>query len=113
MHASPVIFSGKTTLAQTAALIKKCDFFVSNDSGLLHVASAIGTPAIGIYGPTNPARTGPYPDSRHLVRKDLDCSPCYSGKPVRCGHLDCIRLVRVEDVIKKIEELFSQHDRQT
>ena len=111
MKNSPLIMTGKTTLAQTAALIKRCKLFVSNDSGLLHVACAVDTPTVGIFGPTNPDRTGPYSDSFTLVRKELSCIPCYTGKTVECDHLDCLRKIPVEEVIEKIKDLLSQNEK--
>jgi len=104
MRNKPLVLTGTTTLAQTAALIKKCRLFLSNDSGLQHVACAVDTPTVSIWGPTNPQRTGPYSDSSIVVRKDLLCSPCYKGKAVQCDHLDCFRLISVEEVFIQIEE---------
>lgn len=100
MSSRPLILTGKTTLAQTAALIKKCQLFISNDSGLLHVACAVKAPTISIFGPTDYNKTGPYSDSSTMIRKDLSCSPCYVGKPVHCSHLDCIHLITANDVIE-------------
>lgn len=99
MQKQPILMAGKTTLAQSAALIKKCKLFISNDSGLLHVACALATPTIiSIFGPTDYRKTGPYSGSSLMIRKDLHCSPCYSGKPIRCPHFDCIHLISVDDV---------------
>ncbi len=71
MQSTPLIMAGKTTLAETAALIEKCRLFFSNDSGLLHVACAVDTPAIGLFGPTSSNRTGPYSGSSSVISKDL------------------------------------------
>ncbi len=109
MTSSPLLMTGKTTLGQTAALIAKCSLFLSNDSGLLHVATAVQTPAIGIYGPTNVARTGPYSDSAVIIRKDLSCSPCYKGKSVRCDHLKCLKSVTVDDVRGEVQKMIDRH----
>jgi len=101
MRSEPIVMSGKTSLAQTAALIEKCRLFISNDSGLLHVSGAVNTPGIGIFGPTNPKRTGPYSDSSSVIRKELACIPCYQGKPVRCSHLECLNLITVAEVFEE------------
>ena len=101
MRSEPIVMSGKTSLSQTAALVENCRLFISNDSGLLHVAGAVNTPAIGIFGPTDPKRTGPYSASSIVIRKDLDCSPCYQGKPVRCSHLECLNLITVAEVFEE------------
>ena len=111
MRSEPIIMSGKTSLAQTAALIEKCRLFISNDSGLLHVACAVNTPVIGIFGPTNPKRTGPYPDSSTVMNRELACSPCYQGKPVRCSHLECLNLISVEEVLEEVKKRLEKHVR--
>lgn len=102
--------AGKTTLPQTAALIKKCKLFISNDSGLLHVANAVKTPTISIFGPTDYKKTGAYSDSSFMIRKDLACSPCYSGKPVRCRHLDCIHKITVNDVKEIVRKQLKKYE---
>jgi len=109
MSSSPIILTGKATLAQTAALIKKCQLFFSNDSGLLHVACAVKTPTISIFGPTDYKKTGPYSDSSTIIRKDLSCSPCYVGKPVHCSHLDCIHSIKVNDVSEIAKQQLDKH----
>ncbi len=111
MHSEPIVTSGKTSLAQTAALIEKCRLFISNDSGLLHVADAVNTPVIGIFGPTNPKRTGPYSDSSSVIRKELACSPCYQGKPVSCSHLECLNLITVAEVFEEARKRLEKHVR--
>jgi len=70
-------FSGKTTLRQLAWLMKKADAVVGNDSGPIHLAAAVGTPVVGLYGPTSPARTGPYGVQHTVVTSRLPCSPCF------------------------------------
>ncbi len=107
MSSPTLILAGKTTLAQAAALINKCQFFISNDSGLLHVACAVKTPTISIFGPTDYKKTGPYSDSSTKIRKDLSCSPCYVGKPIHCSHLDCIQLITADDVIEIVKQKFT------
>jgi lipopolysaccharide heptosyltransferase II len=109
MQSPPLIMTGKTTLAETAALIEKCRLFFSNDSGLLHVACAVSTPAIGLFGPTSPKRTGPYSGSSSVIRKDLACSPCYFGKPVRCDHFECLNLITVDDVMQEAKKRLEKH----
>ena len=109
MRSSPLIMTGHSTLAETAALIEKCTLFISNDSGLLHVARAVNTPAIGIFGPTNPRRTGSYPDLSAVFRKDLACSPCYEGKPVHCDHFECLNLITVDDMIDEVKKRLDKH----
>jgi heptosyltransferase-2 len=105
MKSNPLIMTGKTTLNEAAAMIAKCGLFISNDSGLLHVACAANTPAVAIFGPTNYKKTGPYSDSSIIVRKELDCSPCYTGEEIKCKPLDCLMHIKVEDVLKEVENM--------
>jgi len=107
MKNDPLIMTGKTTLAQAAALIEKCSLFISNDSGLLHVACAVNPLTIGIYGPTDYKRTGPFSNSAVIVRKKLDCSPCYKGTKVDCTRLDCLELITVEEVLETVDSILS------
>lgn len=91
-----LIFGGGT-LGQTAALIARCALFVNTDSGLGHLAAAVGTPVVTVFGPANPAMTRPYGRRNQVVTPDLPCAPCYdypyaSTRPrVKCGGLDCLR----------------------
>ncbi len=71
-----VDLTGKTTLSQAMALIAKCDSFITNDSGLMHVAAALQTPLVAIFGSTDHVATGPYSDNSVIVRKEISCSPC-------------------------------------
>jgi lipopolysaccharide heptosyltransferase I len=69
--------SGKTTPADLAALIRRAEVAVTNDSGSMHVAASLGKPMVSIFGPTNPVHIGPYERPESVVRMDLPCSrPC-------------------------------------
>jgi len=92
-----------TTMRQTAALMKKCKVMVSNDSALMHVAAAIKTPVVCIFGPTNPVWVKPYHSLHKIVSLNLPCSPCfyYSVKPLSCkAKLDyyCVKGISVKRV---------------
>jgi len=109
MNSHPILMAGKTTLTQAAALIEKCRLFISNDSGLMHVACAVNTPVVGIYGPTNYKRLGPHLDSAMIIRKELDCSPCYKRGKVKCKRLDCFNFITVEDVFEAVKSLMQKN----
>ena len=68
--------SGRTSVPELAAVLDRCDFAVSNDTGAMHVAAAVDTPIVAIFGPTNPVTTAPYGDRHVLLRDPVDCSPC-------------------------------------
>ncbi len=76
MHHDPINLCGLTTLGQAMALIKRCNFFLTNDSGLMHIAAAFHVPLVALFGPTNHLTTGPMSGNAKIVRHALDCSPC-------------------------------------
>jgi heptosyltransferase-2 len=69
-------FCGKTNLRQAMTLIAQCQLFITNDSGLMHVAAALDIPQVAIIGPTNPQVTGPASPRSRIIRKSVACSPC-------------------------------------
>ncbi|MBI4831016.1 MAG: lipopolysaccharide heptosyltransferase II [Candidatus Lindowbacteria bacterium] len=91
---------GALRLSEVAALIEKCSLLITNDSGLMHVAIAMDTPTVTIFGPTNPASLLPRDPKHRYVRTSLGCSPCYSNsKFPGCGNGGrCMRYVSREAV---------------
>ncbi|MBW2076200.1 MAG: lipopolysaccharide heptosyltransferase II [Deltaproteobacteria bacterium] len=76
MQHAPINLCGLTTLGEVMALIKRCNFFVTNDSGLMHIAAAFHVPLVALFGPTNHITTGPVSETATIVRHAFDCSPC-------------------------------------
>lgn len=89
--------TGKTTLGQALAMISLCSVFVTNDSGLMHVAAALKIPTVAIFGSTDHVATGPYSKDATIVRTDLDCSPCLKTHCPK-KHFRCMEDIREEDV---------------
>jgi len=93
---------------QSIAIMKRCNVFVTNDSALMHVASALGLKVIAIIGPTNPHYIHPWKTEHKIVSLNLDCAPCffYSPKPLTCSRQDvqfkCIKELDVEKIYKII-----------
>lgn len=69
-------FAGKTSIGLYVALLKKCDFFIGGDSSGLHIAAAVGTPTVSIFGPSSPESWAPRGQQHFVIRKDFDCVPC-------------------------------------
>lgn len=91
--------AGAGNLAVAAELIRRADFFVGNDSGLSHLAAAVGTPTVVISGPGDPTEVAPYSPLAVTVKRPLFCSPCYSNVCWRRDKpLECLDLVTVDDV---------------
>ncbi len=94
--------AGKTSLKELAAIISGAEFLVSPDTGPMHIAAALRVPVFALFGPTNPARTGPYGDIHTIIRKEMPCSPCYKRK--ECETWDCMTGISPEIVFKIIGE---------
>ncbi len=109
------IAAGKTTVKQVAALIERCDLLVSNDSGLMHAAVAVGTPVVAIYGPTDIRRTAPLGPLHTVVRHELPCSPCFKlegDEQVHlCPHHDCLMTIETDEVLHAIKSSLVGSDR--
>ncbi len=88
--------AGKTTLGQVMALMARCRVFITNDSGLMHVAAALHVSLVAIFGSTNPVTTGPFSDRALIVRKDIDCSPCL--KTVCPIDFRCMKEIMPEEI---------------
>jgi heptosyltransferase-2 len=106
------VAAGKTSVKQVAALIERCDMLICNDSGLMHAAVAVGTPVIAIYGPTDIRRTAPLGDSNTIIRRDLECSPCFKlegdEQARRCPHHDCLMTIKPEEVFQVVRSRSSK-----
>ena len=74
---------GKTTLMQLGALIESCNLYLTCDSGPMHIAAAVGTPTIALFGPTSPIRHGPYGENHEVIEKPVECRPCYKRNCIR------------------------------
>jgi len=97
-----VNLAGETSLSELAALIARAAICVTNDSGPMHLAVALGRPVIGVFGPTDPVWAGPYRHPDSVVRAGVSCSPCYLRRLSECpnGHA-CMQQVLAATVIKK------------
>lgn len=96
---------GKTTVNELACLIRRCAVYVSADSSPLHIAAAVDTPFVALFGPTDPRRHLVAGKNYELIKKDLACSPCY--RP-RCATKKCMDQVTVEEVREAIHRLMKQ-----
>jgi lipopolysaccharide heptosyltransferase II len=98
MHRKAISVAGKTNLSQLAEILRRCDLFIGNDSGPMHLAAAIGTQTIGLYGPGNPARFGPVGVHSCTIRRMPNCPPCM-GTSCKFGGEGCMKEIEVDEVI--------------
>lgn len=104
MNNQPIIAGGKTSLKELAALIKKCKIFIGNDTGPMHLAIAVQTPVIALFGPTNHIYTGPYGPKKLVVTKNLECAPCFEAK--KCPQnrdVECMKAIQPEEILIAIK----------
>jgi heptosyltransferase-2 len=94
---------GETKLGEAMALIKRCYFFVTNDSGLMHVAAALDVPTVAIFGSTDPMATGPRSPKASIVQHEIDCAPCL--KPECPDDFRCMLEIEPDEVWKEMEEV--------
>ena len=92
--------AGVHSLTETGGILKEMDLLISNDSGPMHMAAALGTPVLAVFGPTNPARTGPYGDRHRVVTAPLPCRPCYLRSCPKPG-VPCMEEVTPERIIEE------------
>ncbi len=94
--------AGKTSLRELVALIKCCSIFLTNDSGPMHIADALGIPLVALFGSTSDVKTGPYSKGT-VIHKHVECSPCYQ----RVCPIDfkCMKRIEVQEVYQELQKL--------
>jgi heptosyltransferase-1 len=100
-----VNLAGSTSLAQLAAILRTTRLAVTTDTGAMHLAAALGTPVVALFGPTAPWRTGPFGAGHEVVRLGLECSPCFRR---RCPEPRCLHELSPELVEAACEKILSQ-----
>jgi heptosyltransferase-2 len=100
---------GQTKMAEIPALLEACDLYIGNDSGLTHVAGAVGLPIVGLYGSTDPDGTRPVASCLEIIRQPVSCSPCFLRKcPV--DHR-CMTRIEVAQVFAAAQKWIEQSER--
>lgn len=103
MTVPALVMAGKTSVRELMALIKRCDFFITNDSGPMHIAAAFSVPLVAVFGPTDHTTTSPWSDRAAIVRRDTDCAPCLL-RECPTDHR-CMTAVTMTDVVAAAERL--------
>jgi len=93
--------TGLLNIKELAALLKKSAVFIANEAGPMHIATALGVPAVAILGPTNPSRTGPFGASTKIIQHKVECQPCRERS---CKKRTCMELVTVEEVFNALKD---------
>ena len=100
--------AGQLSVRQSYEVMKRCDVFISNDSGPMHLAATANTKVIALFGPTLDQITGPWGEGHIILTDDISCRPCYNFRPVTCTHLNCMKNITVEKVFEKLSEVIKE-----
>jgi len=91
-----------------ASVLRRCNLFVGNDSAPLHIASSMGIPCVGIFGPTDPHQWAPHDQNSRVIVKPVECHPCFIDETFpRCSHIRCLTSVSVDDVWQQLGSILS------
>ena len=107
MNEPAIPFAGTLQIRQLAACIEKCDLFLTNDTGPMHIAAAVGTPTLALFGPGNHIRFQPLGDAHTIIRHDVPCSPCKQFTD-KCKDNICMKQITVDEVWDSISKLLNR-----
>lgn len=103
---------GRVSVAQLGAVIRSCDLIVSGDTGALHMATAVGTPVIGLFGAIDPRRTGPVGEGHRVIsHPEVPCVPCNAKKCKNPVYLECMEKITVDEVLAVATEMLKERGR--
>ncbi len=107
MHKPAINLAGKTSVSQLASVLKRCNLFISNDSGPVHIAAALGTPVISIFGRNqkglSPTRWGPTGKKDRVLHKEVGCIECLAHNCTK--EFTCLKAITVDDVVNAVDSL--------
>src|SRR5690606_15627855 len=92
--------AGVTSLRELVCIIKDCHVLLTNDSGPMHIAAAVNTPVIALFGSTDEELTGPYGQKKGVINKHVSCSPCF--KRVCPIDFPCMKEISVDEVVERV-----------
>ena len=107
MNADAIPFAGNLQIRQLAACIEKCDLFLTNDTGPMHIAAGVGTATVSLFGPGNHIRFQPLGTQHHTIRHDVPCSPCKQFTD-KCKDNICMKGIAVDEVWQSISRVLTQ-----
>lgn len=110
MSRPPLDMVGRTSMLQLGAILQKCALLVSGDTGPMHMATAVGTPVIALFGAIDPDRTGPVGEGHTIIRhREISCVPCNAKSCVNTRHLECMEEVSVDEVFRTVVDMLAKN----
>jgi lipopolysaccharide heptosyltransferase I len=104
MKTPAIDLAGATTVELLPALLSKASLLITNDSGPMHIAAAVGTPVVALFGPTSAVRTGPYGLGHRVLTTELSCRPCLSQTCQNPVQLECLTRISPEQVFAAVRD---------
>ncbi|MBI5360905.1 MAG: lipopolysaccharide heptosyltransferase II [Planctomycetes bacterium] len=98
--------AGTTGIGELAAMISLCRAFVTNDTGAMHIAAAVGVPVAAVFGPTDPVTTSPYGNGHIVISRNLPCAPCLK-RECPAAH-ECMEAVTVDEVYDAVQRILTR-----
>jgi ADP-heptose:LPS heptosyltransferase len=93
------------TLAELAALIARGDLYLGNDSGISHLAAALGIPTLSLFGPSNVKKWRPQGERVRIINRMLECAPCAIAVMKHCGHRSCLSALEPAEIIQQLQTM--------
>jgi lipopolysaccharide heptosyltransferase II len=109
MKTPAIDLAGATTVGLLPALLSRASLLITNDSGPMHIAAAVGTPVVALFGPTSAARTGPYGLGHRVLATELSCRPCLSRTCQNPNQLECLTRISPEQVFAAVRDQLAVH----
>ncbi len=110
MTRKPVVSAGALTLGQTGALLRRCRVLVTGDTGPMHLAAAVGTKTIALFGSMDARRAGPYGGGHVVIRKELWCAPC-EQRICPLGTTQCMKDITPDEVFEAVRRVVAEEER--
>lgn len=108
MTGRPLDLVGRTSLLQLGAVLARAALLVSGDTGPLHMATAVGTPVVGLFGAIDPLRTGPVGKGHRVIRHtEVPCVPCMARSCTHTPHLECMEKITPDEAFAAVEEMLA------
>ncbi len=106
MPGSVFNLAGATDIGELAAMISLCRAFVTNDTGAMHIAAAVGVPIAAVFGPTDPVTTSPYGSGHVVISRNLPCAPCLK-RECPTAH-ECMKAITVDEVYDAVQKILTR-----
>ena len=112
MRTKAVDLTGQTPVGLLPCLLRQAAVLITNDSGPMHVAAAVGTAVVALFGPTDPRKTGPYGRGHVVLTHAVECSPCFRRDCTRAVRLECLLEVKPDQVVRAVRQQLDQSPKQ-